>query len=440
MSSGFAFNFLAAVDDDDDDDLGEPANNPTFNDTGRSGSKNANAQGRFAFEWVDHLGPLLLDRAQEELVYTDVLLGSARSSPPAVLTGCGDGHNDCDDNVVDAEAQQQQQQQQQQPLYNTIRCVDLSSSSFNVPKQNASQAEGSNVDNEKLDHASIDDDEDQIWETTDIQTGIYEGGRKVWECSRDLIEYMVQEEIGLKHGDRMPADNHDENEPFFCLELGCGHGLPGCYLLREALALRNQDHDGGTSDFSLVLTDYNRSVVMDATVSNLVLNCLSSHIQEFSSEKRQLCNGDGAGADPTRMVSKAVDTLLQHVRVGAGDWMDMSQKILLPRNSPERKEQSYDPLLPSDGRFDLILAAETIYSESAARETALLLQRHLRPVTGVAYVATKRYYFGVGGGVEPFRKFVSELNDHDVKTVIETVRVIDNGTSNIREVLKVQCR
>ena len=260
---------------------------------------------------------------------------------------------------------------------------------------------------------------------------------------------MVQEEIGLTvtHGGSLLADDHDEHEPFFCLELGCGHGLPGCYLLREALALRNQDHDGGTSDFSLLLTDYNRSVVMDATVSNLVLNCLSSHIQEFSSEKKQLCNGDGE--DPPRMVSKAVDTLLQHVRVGAGDWMDMSQKLLVPRNNPERKEQSYDPLLPRDGRFDLILAAETIYSESAARETALLLQRHLRPATGVAYVASKRYYFGVGGGVEPFRKFVSELNDHtsshDLETApprltIETVRVVDNGTSNIREVLKVQCR
>jgi hypothetical protein len=419
MSSGFAFNFLAVADDDDD--LGEPAA-PTSNDAGWAESNSTSKNGHFSFDWIDDLGPLLMDRAQEEeLVYTDIPLTTAAVRIPPALIGCGDGAND--DNLVDAEAPMGHKER-------FIRCVDLSSSSFYVPRKNATLAEDGSVGNENAVHPTSDD-EDRIWKTTDIQTGIYEGGRKVWECSRDLIEFMVQEGTGLKHGSK-PTNNHDVKEhngrkrPIFCLELGCGHGLPGCYLLREALALRNQDHDGA-SDFSLVMTDYNRSVVLDATVSNLVLNCLS-----------------------TGMVSEAVDTLLQHVRLGAGDWMDMSQKLLLLRNNQDTKEQSHhDPLLPSDGMFDLILAAETIYAESAARETVLLLQRHLRPVTGVAYVATKRYYFGVGGGVAPFRKFASELNDHnnsnnDLETTplrlsIETVRVVDNGTSNIREVLKVQC-
>ena len=448
MSNGFAFNFLAAADDDDDDDgdLGETA--ALTSNVVEWAESNANAQrGRFSFDWVDDLGPLLIDRAQEELVYTDIPLNTTASATP-IITVAGstsNGRNDTDNDPDEGTGQRER----------FIRCIDLSSSSFHVPTSNAPLAKDGSADNENAVHSSTssDNDEDRIWKETDIQTGIYEGGRKVWECSRDLIEFMVQEDIGLEHGSK-PTDNHDDKEdneskrPFFCLELGCGHGLPGCYLLREALSLRKKNQDGA-SDFSLVMTDYNRSVVLDATVSNLVLNCLSSHIHESANEKEQLRMGGGA-VDPELKISEAVDTLLQHVRIGAGDWMDMSQKLLHLRNNQDTKEQSHDPLLPSDGMFDLILAAETIYSESTARETVLLLQRHLRPGTGVAYVATKRYYFGVGGGVASFRKFASKLNDqnsssNDFETTprlrlsIETVRVVDNGTSNIREVLKVQC-
>jgi hypothetical protein len=54
--------------------------------------------------------------------------------------------------------------------------------------------------------------------TSDVQTGVYEGGFKLWECAVDLVRYM-REAPGAT--------------PARVLELGCGHGLPGIYALQQ---------------------------------------------------------------------------------------------------------------------------------------------------------------------------------------------------------------
>lgn len=93
--------------------------------------------------------------------------------------------------------------------------------------------------------------------------------------------------------------------------------------------------------------------------------------------------------------------------------------------------------VPSDGKFDIILAAETTYSEAAAKDTAWLLARHLKVGTGVAYIATKKYYFGVGGGSDCFREALGMHLPPEDFTVV-TIREYDNGAGNIRELLQVQ--
>ena len=92
---------------------------------------------------------------------------------------------------------------------------------------------------------------------------------------------------------------------------------------------------------------------------------------------------------------------------------------------------SQEPTLPSDGRFDILLAAETLYTPHAAQETAYLVAHHLA-AGGTAFIATKRYYFGVGGGTDAF---VDCATGHGL--VVETVHVVDTGRGNVREVLKV---
>jgi hypothetical protein len=123
---------------------------------------------------------------------------------------------------------------------------------------------------------------------------------------------------------------------------------------------------------TITLLDYNATVLQDVTISNLVLNSVV----------------------PTRM--------------GAGDWMQV----------------------PTDNKWDWILAAETVYTEQAATETAMFLHRHLR---NTAWIATKRYYFGVGGGTSAFVRACENLGGLHA----QVVHVVDTGKGNVREILKV---
>ena len=190
-------------------------------------------------------------------------------------------------------------------------------------------------------------------QNTDLLTGVYEGGLKVWECSLDLCRYLALhcDEI-LSNGGKI-------------LELGCGHGLPACLLLREGLK-RNKD-------ISVMFTDYNDFVLHGVALSNIALNTKSlvSTTENFD------------------------EFIAKHVVLGAGDWMDMSKHLALG---------DLDPNFPPNGRFDVILAAETIYTADSAKDTATLLARHLTFGSGIGLVACKRYYFGVGGGSDPFRE------------------------------------
>lgn len=54
---------------------------------------------------------------------------------------------------------------------------------------------------------------------SDLVSGVYEGGLKIWECSLDLVDYISANALEFK----------DKS----VLELGCGQGLPGvmCMLV-----------------------------------------------------------------------------------------------------------------------------------------------------------------------------------------------------------------
>ena len=232
---------------------------------------------------------------------------------------------------------------------------------------------------------------------TDLVPGIYEGGLKVWECSIDLCRYLVENDIDI--------EGH-------VLELGCGQGLPGCYMLKRMVErLSSGDSKkpslvGGTAPFGVVFSDYNEFVLTDVTIPNIALNVRGSlersRLKDFS----------------------------QYVAIGFGDWNAMSEELL-------SNSSACPPNIPQDGLFDMILAAETTYSFQAASDTALLLVKHLKVNTGVAFIATKRYYFGVGGGSDSFRAGLSSVSLPNVEFNVETVMVFDNGAGNIRELLKV---
>ena len=232
----------------------------------------------------------------------------------------------------------------------------------------------------------------------EVTPGVYEGGLQVWECSLDLVRYFQQHNLRLTKGS--------------ALELGAGHALPGCWLLREALKDYQKEKKGdgksaensnNNANFTMTFVDFNDYVVKDATLSNIVLN-----------------TSDLLYADAARLAR------LNMVELGFGDWNDMSRKF------------------KADGgrRFDWIMAAETTYTTEAAKDTAELLLNHLVVDTGIGWIASKRYYFGVGGGTDALREAAQLLSQNSGSShylKVETVWVVDNGVGNIREILKVNC-
>ena len=75
-------------------------------------------------------------------------------------------------------------------------------------------------------------------------------------------------------------------------------------------------------------------------------------------------------------------------------------------------------------------------------QVAQLLGELLVHPHGVAYIASKRYYFGVGGGTS---EFIDILNTITSSTTgvnvplwkVEIVEVLEDKFSNIREIVKI---
>mmetsp|Transcript_768 Transcript_768/g.1212 ORF Transcript_768/g.1212 Transcript_768/m.1212 type:complete len:430 (-) Transcript_768:688-1977(-) len=290
------------------------------------------------------------------------------------------------------------------------------------------------------DHGN-DDDENEMnvsimaQKNTDIIPGKYEGGLKVWECSIDLCKYLA-EQISKNN---YSSDNEINDVRIALssggttLELGCGHGLPGCLILREAMNMTVKKHCSSSMVLPKVLfTDYNSFVLRDVTLPNIILNCNTSER-----------NNDEGGTIFERIIRMTALT--------AGDWMALSHSLksgsLLKEENQQQQQGQGQQLggekqrvkvqleLPKDARFDLILASETTYTESSAKDTAYWLFHHLKRNTGVGLVSMKRYYFGVGGGSDAFQKTALAFG-----LDVELIREYNDGASNIRDLWRVQLK
>ncbi|XP_053893988.1 histidine protein methyltransferase 1 homolog [Malaclemys terrapin pileata] len=205
---------------------------------------------------------------------------------------------------------------------------------------------------------------------SDLITGIYEGGLKIWECTFDLMDYLSEAEMQFINKT--------------VLDLGCGAGLLGIFALkRNAKKVHFQD--------------YNRTMIDEITLPNVVANCTDG-------------GDDGISEPPSKKHKKADFTpaLMSKCRFFSGEWAEFSQ-LLLSGNKPFPK-------------YDLILTSETIYNPdyySALHDTI----SKLLDENGRVYLASKAHYFGVGGGVHIFEKFIEERNVFRTRTVT----VIDEG-------------
>lgn len=164
-----------------------------------------------------------------------------------------------------------------------------------------------------------------------------------------------------------------EMEGATVLEAGCGAGLPGVL----AMTLGAQ---------SCVMQDYNAAVLTEVTMPTFQLNGLWPQVESG------------------------------RVRFVSGDWSCVSAM-----------------LRTGNSGMDLILSAETIYNSESAKRLWQLVRENLS-ARGVALVAAKSYYFGVGGSVAEFKSMVTADSQFECRTV----RVWEDGASNRRECLAIE--
>ncbi len=165
------------------------------------------------------------------------------------------------------------------------------------------------------------------------------GGFKVWECSVDLCEHLARgrgEEGRDGAGSSRSSGSRSRSalRGQRVLELGCGQGLPGILCLMLGAE-------------QVVFQDYNKEVLACVTKPCVDRNLL---------ERQQQWKDQEAEAGEARYIS--------------GDWAGC--KALL-----------------SEGSFDLILTAETVYEPKSVPALLDLLAWCLHPEKGVALVATK---------------------------------------------------
>lgn len=200
---------------------------------------------------------------------------------------------------------------------------------------------------------------------SDLISGVYEGGMKVWECTFDLLRYFEDEDVSFKRKS--------------VLDLGCGAGLLGIVALRRKAR-------------EVHFQDYNSTVIEEITIPNVLVNCDSSdengNVTEEPSKKRLKKSETHAG-------------LLSKCRFFSGDWSNFT--LLMQNQTPSVK-------------YDIILTSETIYNPNYYDALHDLLQ-HLLADNGTIYLASKSHYFGVGGGVLLFETCIKKGNRFDINTL-----------------------
>jgi protein-histidine N-methyltransferase len=223
---------------------------------------------------------------------------------------------------------------------------------------------------------------------SDLQTNIYEGGYKTWECSLDLAAYL------LDRGPRKDLD--DLVRVHHIIELGCGSAIPSLLLFQYALT--NQ------LPMSFTLADYNADVLRLVTLPNLVLAWAAT----LSPDENAALFADPDAPNPLPAADAdngdlyLTPAILDAFRAALTK-TGIELSFLSGAWTPTENLLALIPSAPHLNTF--ILGSETIYSpaslEAFAEALAALMQR---VSIGKALVAAKRVYFGVGGGVDGFRE------------------------------------
>ncbi|KIK06010.1 hypothetical protein K443DRAFT_674583 [Laccaria amethystina LaAM-08-1] len=273
---------------------------------------------------------------------------------------------------------------------------------------------------------------------SDLVPGVYEGGLKTWECSLDLIEYLVTALLDETYRGRR------------ILELGCGTAVPSLYILRE---LFSSTPTAAKEGANVHFQDFNLSVLELVTLPNILLTWYASPASfTFRCEQRH-DDDPPVPINPStpselsitpELKSAFLTSLLKHnisIRLFSGSWSDFDH---------------YD----TGGKYDIILTSETIYSTSSLpslidkihsvsatgggkplnvfTSPQLSISRSITTPKYLCLVAAKVLYFGVGGGVSEFTKLIETPAKTTGRPRGKVETVLERNVGVGRRVMNVQ--
>jgi protein-histidine N-methyltransferase len=254
-------------------------------------------------------------------------------------------------------------------------------------------------------------------EDNDRQSGLYEGGLKTWEGALDLASLIDQIDFAGSGGG------------WHIVELGAGSAIPSLVALKQVLASRRQvELESQRTQFRFTLSDYNDEVLRLSTWANVLL----ATRQELDHRKGAPSTNVEESLEMSEGLARECLNLWQEVGISfsfiSGPW----GKEFEGRATRSSTESCTDYPTTLQHPNLLILASETIYdlqSLPAFTDTVINLLRQHRGDSR-AWIAAKKLYFGVGGGVDAF---VQEVENRG-----GAVREIMNITQGVgRVVLEV---
>ncbi|CAK9436208.1 uncharacterized protein LODBEIA_P07660 [Lodderomyces beijingensis] len=239
----------------------------------------------------------------------------------------------------------------------------------------------------------------------DLQSRVYEGGFKSWECSYDLVDKLSSL---IKQGKLLSSPSSPRVVSI--LEMGCGTALPASFLVMKKFQARDK------SPMKLVLSDFNLDALRLVTIPNLLIHWCSTlpvdKLRELTtSDENPAFNNDEVFVSD-KLIHEFEQSLNDHnveIVLVSGSWGSEFNALVKPMG------------------INFILSSETIYSP----ETLPIVAESLWEILAdsgqshaCALVAAKNIYFGVGGSVVEFLDYFDGIKN-EASTV--DVEEIDNS-------------
>lgn len=250
-------------------------------------------------------------------------------------------------------------------------------------------------------NVTCEDDIMRFLAADDVIQGQYEGGFKTWECSLDLTRHLLTTNYVRTFAQSAKDERKGRLDT---LEVGCGTAIPSAALLLGALE-RPINGESHLESVTIMVQDYNFEVLQYATIPNLLLTWYMWSQSSKQGNASQWVDEGDLDYNPQLKDMFLADLQARSIQIKlfSGAWSD-ALKILV-------------------GEVDTLVASETIYSPA----TLTTFIDMLALARGECFVAAKRVYFGVGGGIEEFHRLLPR-QDYESKEVY-------NSSDGVRRVI-----